>query len=383
MVTACKQVEDFWKRGGAEMTPEPRTRPRTRRRKLETPAAVEAVETTAAAEEPLSAAQPPEPDPTIAEMAADASPDAEPTIIETTATVLSEEVEPLVLEPEPEGQRTDFFFPPLPRSDQQTRSQTTATSRARQRARPARRRLRRLLKGLARTIPILAVFVATSFKRATFPALRGIWRWIVVDPYAPPREQPERAILQGHVLGVYRYQLYQRVILGLLGGIPLTIAACYLLYIVINSLLYGVEEWLFLAQDLAGAFAGVFSGLMMLSLAKTRITLRGDGIEYKTMFRVVRSRWEEISMLKVDYFRHSERWVVGTGRGAWAFLVRSLFGLPKGRQLAKLITIYARLRSTGTPYWLPSLGRFSESSPAAERASRKTEAPAGAQQQAP
>lgn len=96
------------------------------------------------------------------------------------------------------------------------------------------------------------------------------------------------------------------------------------------------------------------------------------------MFRVVRSRWEEISMLKVDYFRHSERWIVGTGRGAWAFLYRSLFGMPKGRQLAKLITVYARLAPTGTPYWLPSLGRFSDNSPGEDDSEEKPEAATGA-----
>lgn len=351
------------------MTPEPRTR--TRRRKAPTPAAAEAAETTAPVEEAASTAVPPESDPNI---------------IDTTAVVISEEVEPLVPAPEPESQRTDFFFPPPPRETQRTESRTASASAsaARQRARqatpkPARKPLLpRLLKGVGRTILILAIFIATSIKRATFPTLRGIWRWITVDPYAPTREHPPQAILQGHVLGVYRYQLYQRIILSILGGVPLTVAVLYLAYTIVNDALYGIDGKLFLAQDLASAFAGIFSGLMMLSLAKTRITLRGDGIEYKTMFRVVRSRWEEISMLKVDYFRHSERWIVGTGRGAWAFLYRSLFGMPKGRQLAKLITIYARLRSTGTPYWLPSLGRFSENSPVEETVEEKTEAAAGA-----
>jgi hypothetical protein len=352
------------------MTPDPRTR--ARRRKAPTPAAEDAAETAAPVEEAASTPVPPASDPTI---------------IDTTAVVISEEVEPLLPEPEPESQRTDFFFPPLPRSEQQTQSRTASTSasaawqRARQNAtKPARKPLLpRIIKGVGRTIQILAVFLATTIKRATFPTLRGIWRWITVDPYAPTREHPPQALLQGHVLGVYRYQLYQRIILGILGCVPLAVAVLYLAYTIINDALYGIDGKLFLVQDLASAFAGIFSGLMMLSLAKTRITLRGDGIEYKTMFRVVRSRWEEISMLKVDYFRHSERWVVGTGRGAWAFLYRSLFGIPKGRQLAKLITIYARLTSTGTPYWLPSLGRFSDNSPVEANAEEeKTEAAAGA-----
>jgi hypothetical protein len=370
------RLEDFWKRGRAEMTPAPRAR--TRRRKSSTPA-VDAAETTTPVDAPPFVEQPTEPDaaPIDETLASD------PTVIDTTAIVLSEEIEPLAPEPELESQRTDFYFPPLPRTEPPT------ASRARQRARQTRAAkatpsagqiARRLLKGLGRTFVILLVFLGKSLKRATVPALRGIWRWITVDPYAPPREQGNRSILQGHVLGVYRYHLYQRMILNILGGIPLTVASLYLLYIIINSLLYSVDGWLFLAQDLAGTFAGIFSGLMMLSLARTRITLRGDGIEYKTMFRVVRSRWEEISMLKVDYFRHSERWVVGTGRGAFAYLYRSLFGLPKGRQLAKLITIYARLDSTGTPYWLPSLGRYGETSTRERPAVRKTEAPAGAPQ---
>ncbi|HLV97282.1 MAG TPA: hypothetical protein VKT82_01275 [Ktedonobacterales bacterium] len=361
------------------MTTEPRAR--TRRRKPSTPV-VDEVEASAPVEEPLIAEQqPPEPDPNI---------------VETTVTVISEEVEPLAPapEPEPDIERTDFYFPPRPRADQWAESKAAFARAEKRRGRRASaasggqaalRQTGRLLKGLGRTIQILTVFVARGIKRATFPALRGIWRWITVDPYAPPREQPSQSILQGHVLGVYRYQLYQRIILGILGGVPLTIAGLYIIYLIVNSLLYGIDGKLFLVQDLAGTFTGIFSGLMMLSLANTRITLRSDGIEYKTMFRVVRSRWEEISMLKVDYFRRSERWVVGTGRGAWAFLVRSLFGMPKGRQLAKLITIYARLSSTGTPYWLPSLGRFSESGPVSAKSTRKTKetAPVGAQQQAP
>jgi hypothetical protein len=376
---ACTQVEDFWKRGREEMTTEPRTR--TRRRKPSTPV-VDEVEASTPVEEPsMAEQQPPEPDPTI---------------VETTVTVISEEVEPLepTLEPEPAIERTDFYFPPRPRADQWAESKAAFTRAEKRRGRrsgaasggeAARQRAGKLLKALGRAIQILAVFIASGIKRATFPALRGIWRWIVVDPYAPPRERPNQSILQGHVLGVYRYQLYQRIILGIMGVVPLTIAGLYTLYIIVNSLLYGIDGRLFLVQDLAGAFSGVFSGLMMLSLANTRITLRSDGIEYKTMFRVVRSRWEEISMLKVDYFRHSERWVVGTGRGAWAFLVRSLFGVPKGRQLAKLITIYARLSSTGTPYWLPSMERFSERGPVSARPTRKTKetAPVGAQHQAP
>ncbi len=358
------------------MTTEPRTRARRRRASMP---AVDAEETSAPVDEPLIVEQPPEPDPTI---------------VETTVTVISEEIEPLTPpEPEVDSQRTDFYFPPRPRSDQWAESKAAFTKAERRRnprsaaasdGQPALRQTRRLFKALLRTARILVVFLATSIKRATFPTLRGIWRWITVDPYAPPREQPSQSLLQGHVLGVYRYQLHQRIILGILGGVPLTLAGLYTIYLLINSLLYGIDGHLFLVQDLAGTCAGVFSGLMMLSLAQTRITLRSDGIEYKTMFRVVRSRWEEVSMLKVDYFRRSERWVVGTGRGAWAFLVRSLFGLPKGRQLAKLITIYARLSSTGTPYWLPSLGRFSESDPSAARPASKTQeqAPTEAPQQA-
>jgi hypothetical protein len=355
------------------MTVEPRAR--ARRRKPSAPIVDDAQPTTSS-EEPFIA-QPPE---------------ANPNVIETTITVLSEEVQPLVLEPEPESDRTDFYFPPLPRTDRQSTGKTAAAARRKRRRRRARQaavaRARsaprvtlRLLKGLARTIQILAVFAAKSIKRATFPTLRAIWRLIVTDPYAPPREQPAQTLLQGRVLGIYRYHRYQRVILGLLGGIPLTLAGLYIIYTIVNDLLYGVDGRLFLVQDLAGAFTGLFSGLMLLSLASTRVILRSDGIEYKTMFRVVRSRWDEISMLKVDYFRRSERWVVGTGRGAWAYLHRSLFGLPKGRQLAKLITIYARLSSTGTPYWLPSLGSFAEGRSASRSDSKKAKANAEAQQQ--
>ncbi len=339
------------------MTPEPRAR--ARRRKLSTPVR-DAAETTAPVEEPSLAEHQPAPE---------QPPDADPTIIDTTATILSEEIEPLEPAPEPESQRTDFYFPPLPRSAQRGERPASPAGRARQRTRQthtaphaqaATRQVFRVLRGLARTIQILVVFAAKRARRATLPPLRAVWRWMVVDPYAPPRERPEQAILQGRVLGVYRYRLYQRLLLTLLGGIPLVVALLYIAYLLINSALYGVDGLLFLVQDLAGAFTGLFSSLMLLNLASTRITLHGDGIEYKTLFRVVRSRWDEISMLKVDYFRRSERWVVGTGRGAFAFLHRSLLGLPKGRQLAKLITIYARLRSTGTPYWLPSLGRAVE-----------------------
>lgn len=293
-------------------------------------------------------------------------------------------------EPEPESARTDFYFPPLPRQEQPFEDTAASTSRSRRRARQAATRsstqaaLRgafRLLKALARGVQYLAMLAATGFKRGILPTLRVIWRWITVDPYAPKRERPEQAILQGRVLSVYRYRLYQRIILSILGGIPLAIACLYLIYLLVNGVLYGIDGRLFLVQELAGTFAGLFSSLMMLSLGSTRITLHSDGIEYKTMFRVVRSRWEEISMLKVDYYRRSERWVVGTGRGAFAFLYRSLFGLPKGRQLAKLVTIYARLSPTGTPYWLPSLGRYEESGHVSRSTSRK--ARAGAQQQAP
>ncbi|HEY7349976.1 MAG TPA: hypothetical protein VH599_16785 [Ktedonobacterales bacterium] len=347
------------------MTPEPRTR--ARRRKPSIPVS-DAAEPVAPVEESFIAGQQPESDPTI---------------IDTTAIVISEEVQPLIIEPEPEPEpesaRTDFFFPPPPRSRQQAESKAAGPNRRARRAaspRKSRQSGFRLLKGLARGLRLLVVFAARGFKRAIFPLFRAIWHLIVDDPYAPPRERPERAILQGRVLGVYRYRPYQRFILRLLGGIPLIIAVLYLIYLLVNGLLYGVDDRLFLAQGIAGAFAGLFSSLMMLSLASTRVTLRSDGIEYKTMFRVVRSRWEEISMLKVDYFRRSERWVVGTGRGAWAFLFRSLFGLPKGRQLAKLITIYARLSSTGTPYWLPSLGRREESRSPSRSASRSEKRPA-------
>lgn len=367
------------------MTPGPRTR--ARRRKPSTPV-TDAGETTAPAEEPLTAEQQ----------------ESDPTIIDTTATVITEEIQPLVLAPEPEGARTDFYFPPLPRAEQRVESRKAATRGSRSRAHrtasghsapSATRVLLRLLKGLARTIQILAVFAARGIRRLTVPTFRAIWHWIVDDPYAPPREQPEQALLQGRVLGVYRYQLYQRIILSMLGGVPLAVALLYLTYLLVNGLLYGIDGRLFLVQDVAGALAGLFSSLMLLSLASTRVILRSDGIEYRTMFRVVRSRWEEVSMLKVDYFRKSERWVVGTGRGAWAFLHHSLLGLPKGRQLAKLITIYARLSATGTPYWLPSLGRFaenqsaapgtskSEKRPATRSTSRKSRAKVEAQQQAP
>ncbi len=332
------------------MTPGPRAR--ARRRRVATIVA-EGAEPAAPAEEPVFG----EP-----ELAPD------PTIIDTTATVISEDVQPLAPEPEPTGARTDFYFPPLPRTDQQAAGDTDSESHAGSRARRASRapapsamqNTLGALGALARALRRLAALGALGFRRLLLPALRVIWHWMVDDPYAPPREQPAQALLQGHVLGIYRYRLYQRIILGILGGVPLGLSWLYILYTLATELRYGIDGRLFLVQDLAGAIAGLFGSLMILSLASTCVTLHSDGVEYRTMFRVIRSRWEEIGMVKVDYFRSSERWIVGTGRGAWAFLYRSLFGLPKGRQLARLITIYARLSPTGTPYWLPSVGRFTE-----------------------
>jgi len=327
------------------MTPGPRAR--ARRRRLAA-TVVESAEPATLEEAPVFA----EP-----EFASDA------TIIDTTATVISEDVQPITLEPVPAGERTDFYFPPLPRTDQHTAGAPDSGSPAGPRARRAagaQAAMQGGPGGLARALRRLVALCAQGFRRLILPALRVIWHWIVDDPYAPPRERPGQDLLQGHVLGVYRYRLYQRIILGILGGVPLSLSWLYILYTLATELRYGIDGRLFLAQDLAGAIAGLFGSLMILSLASTCVTLHSDGVEYRTMFRVVSSRWEEIGMVKVDYFRHSERWVVGTGRGAWAFLYRSLFGLPKGRQLAKLITIYARLSPTGTPYWLPSVGRFTE-----------------------
>jgi hypothetical protein len=343
------------------MTPGPRTR--TRRRRVTAPE-IDSAQAAAPVEESFTLEPAPEPDPTV---------------VEGTVTVLAEEVQPLTLAPEAQAEdaRTDFYFPPLPRSDPRTRRQTghagdfgtRARQAAAQGAQSAGRGALALLRALARSARWLAALCARGFRRLILPALRAIWHVIVDDPYAPPRERPAQALLQGHVLGVYRYRLYQRIILGILGGVPLSIACLAILYILLTELSYGIDGQLFLVQDLAGALAGVFSSLMLFSLASTRITLHSDGIEYKTMFRAVRSRWEEIGVLKVEYYRRSERWVVGTGRGAWAFLYRSLLGLPKGRQLAKLITIYARLGPTGTPYWLPDLALRSENSAASRAAS--------------
>ncbi len=227
-----------------------------------------------------------------------------------------------------------------------------------------------------RGIRRLAAFVAQQYRHYLYPLGHAIWHWMTYDPYAPPKIR-EQALLQGRVLGVYRYRLYQRIILGMLGGIPLATTSLYILYRLLDVLFYGLDSRLFLVQDLAGACTGFFGSLLLIRLATTRITLRSDGIEYKTMFRLVRSRWEEIGVVKVEYYRRSERWIVGTGRGTWAFLYRSLLGLPKGRQLAKLITIYARLKPTGTPYWLPAAGRFTEDDPL----SRTTEAPSEQEKQ--
>lgn len=340
------------------MIQEPRTR--TRRRKLVAPPVIEVEEEAA----------PPAPEPPIATK----EPASTPEIIDTTATVISETVEPLEPETPPEAPRTDFYFPPLPRSDADKASRARSASRRPQGARRAaaqkrvRQGLRSGLQGLkvfGRGIRQAVVGSAAWARNTALPALYPIWHWITHDPYAPPREDRKQSLLQGRVLGVYRYYRYQRVILGILGGVPLALCCLYIILTITTTLQGGVNSPLFLAQDLAGATAGFFGSLMLLKLASLRITLRSDGIEYKTMFRVVRSRWNEVGVLKVEYFRRSERWVVGTGRGAWAFLYRSLLGLPKGRQLAKLITIYARLSATGTPYWLPAMNRFSDTGPIA------------------
>ncbi|HEU5368724.1 MAG TPA: hypothetical protein VFU69_09680, partial [Ktedonobacterales bacterium] len=135
------------------MTAEPRARPR---RRTSPPPAVDAAETTAPIEESVNVEQPPEPDGAI---------------IETTVTVLSEEVEPLapVEASQPENQRNDFYFPPPPRADHWAESKAAFARAEKRRARrsattsgaqTALRQSRRLLKGLARTIQILAVFVA-------------------------------------------------------------------------------------------------------------------------------------------------------------------------------------------------------------------------------
>ena len=321
--------------------------------------------------------------------------DAQPTVIESTGVVL----EDFMPAPEPSGERTDFFFPPLPPRE------GTLEHKATTRGHPPRARKQRqkqqtgqtakdvlvallvMLRALGRSLRALGQGSAKEYRRYLRPGLRKVWHWIVDDPYAPPRSSGEEALLQGRVLGMYQYHLYQRVSMIALGGIPGLVAVFYALNEIITEFRFGFDSRLFLIQDLAGAAAGFFGCLIFIRLATTRITLRSDGIEYKTMFRQVRSRWEEIGVLKVEYFRGSERWVVGSGRGAWAFLyvgtpqpkgkfvllrvirgawawiTRSPLGLPKGRQLAKLITIYARLGSTGTPYWLPMVGRFTDQDP--------------------
>jgi hypothetical protein len=321
--------------------------------------------------------------------------DTQPTIIESTGVAL----EDFMPAPEPPGERTDFFFPPLPPREGTQEHQ--ATTRSYQPRAPRQRQkqqngqtgkavlaaLLAVLRALGRGLRQLGQGSAKEYRRYLRPGIGKVWHWIVDDPYAPPRASGEQALLQGRVLGMYQYHLYQRIILMVLGGIPALIAVLYALDQIITEFRFGFDSRLFLVQDLAGAAAGFFGCLIFIRLATTRITLRSDGIEYKTIFRQVRSRWEEIGVLKVEYFRGSERWVVGSGRGAWAFLyvgtpqvkgkfvpvrvirglwawiTRSPLGLPKGRQLAKLITIYARLGSTGTPYWLPMVGRFTDQDP--------------------
>ena len=343
------------------MIPEPRAR--ARRRRFSTPPVVEVEEEAA----------PPLPEPSIPEAGAAAAPE----IVDTTATVIAESVAPLMPEPPTGASRTDFYFPPLPRPDPSAAAARDRRARARRAARGQRSRPG-TLKALARTARGVLAGLAAWFRRAILPTLQVIWRWLTHDPYAPPREGGQQALLQGRVLGVYRYYRYQRVLLSILGGVPLGLSGLYILLTLSTTLQGGVNSPLFLIQDLAGGVAGLFGSLMLLKLASLRITLRSDGIEYKTIFRVVRSRWDEIGVLKVEYYRRSERWVVGTGRGAWAFLYRSLLGLPKGRQLAKLITIYARLSATGTPYWLPALERFTDTGPIAR--AKSTKAPQEAEQ---
>jgi hypothetical protein len=321
----------------------------------------------------------------------------QPTVIDSTGVAL-EEFTP-AQEPAPAGERTDFYFPPLPPTDRLMGHEATGGG-AQSRARRERQKqhtgqagkailtaLLAVLRVLWRALRCLGQGNAKAYQRLLRPGFRKVWHWIVDDPYAPPRASGEQSLLQGRVLGMYQYHRYQRVILFVLGVVPALIAIFYALDQIISEFRFGFDSRLFLVQDLAGSAAGFFGCLIFIRLATTRITLRSDGIEYKTMFRQIRSRWEEIGVLKVEYFRGSERWVVGSGRGAWAFLyvdapqakgkfavvrvihgawgwlTRSPLGLPKGRQLAKLITIYARLGSTGTPYWLPMVGRFTEHDP--------------------
>ncbi len=305
-----------------------------------------------------------------------------PTIIDSTAVALDDTGQPLPPpppEPVPEAPRMDFYFPPLPRTPPggstptapkkpsvsinvaQVRATLLIILRACWRGVVLfLRGLRLLARGIALVTVSSARWSKRGFQRWMAPILNAGWHWATDDPYAPPRESTRQPILQGRVLGVYRYRLYQRVLVGVFGSLPLAAISLYLLNGLISTFRAGVNDWLFWLQDIAGTLVGLFGCLIFLRLTSTRITLHSDGIEYKTWFRVVRSRWEEIAVLKVEYFRRNERWVVGTGRGTWAFLHRSVLGMPKGRQLAKLIAMYARLNSTGTPYWLPAVGRFSE-----------------------
>lgn len=386
--------------------PEPGPRPRARRRKPRA-TIVDAVAPTVPAETAAFEA-PTFEEPAFSEPEAEPGPAPEPIIVESTGVALEENVQPIYPPPPVSNERTDFFFPPRPRTSQPEQEARTdryapgGQSSARQpEPRPAAppgpsaqertqailRALLAFLLALWRVLRKLAKLSARGYRRALLPGQRRIWHWIVDDPYAPPRASQEASLLQGRVLGVYQYHLYQRVLLGILGGIPLALAALYALYEFFSEVRFGFDSRLFLVQDVAGAATGFFGCLILVRLATIRITLRSDGVEYKAMFRVVRSRWEEVGVLKVEYYRRSERWIVGTGRGAWAFLfvgmpteqrgpkivralrlvwgvlTRSQLGLPKGRQLAKLITIYARLGPTGTPYWLPMVGRFTQDDP--------------------
>lgn len=380
---------------------QPGPRPRTRRKKAPI-TIVDAVTPETSGEAPSPPIRQSEPASISSESSELHGEDApQPTIIDSTGVVIEDAPQPIVIDsigialedftpaPEPPGERTDFYFPPLPPRDRLVEHE--ATGRASQsRARRERQKQHTGHAGKAVLTALLAVLralgqgSAKAYRRYLRPGVRKLWHWIVDDPYAPPRASGEQALLQGRVLGMYQYHRYQRVILFVLGAVPALIAVLYALDQIITEFRFGFDSRLFLVQDLAGAAAGFFGCLIFIRLATTRITLRSDGIEYKTMFRQIRSRWEEIGVLKVEYFRGSERWIVGSGRGAWAFLYvdmppsksklavvraihgawgrlsRSPLGLPRGRQLAKLITVYARLGSTGTPYWLPRVGRFTE-----------------------
>ena len=390
---------------------QPGPRPRTRRKKAPITYVDAAAPVTPGDESPFSNAQP-----GPASMGSDSSElffedTSQPTVIDSTGVVIEEEPQPAIIEstgtaledfmpaPEPPGERTDFFFPPLPpRAGTLEHQATTRSHQPRARSQRQKQQtgqagkavlaaLLAMLRALGRGLRRLGQGSAKGYRRYLRPGIHKVWHWIVDDPYAPPRAGGEQALLQGRVLGMYQYHLYQRVSMIVLGSIPALIAVLYALDEIITEFRFGFDSRLFLVQDLAGAAAGFFGCLIFIRLATTRITLRSDGIEYKTMFRQVRSRWEEIGVLKVEYFRGCERWVVGSGRGAWAFLyvgtpqvkgkfvlvrvirglwawmTRSPLGLPKGRQIAKLITIYARLGSTGTPYWLPIVGRFTDQDP--------------------